>query len=102
VRCARTQDAGRCAGRLLISSWSLVRSSPSTGKCVSPRLQVWCADPKIGQSTPKLLALSAAVMKRLRQDHRCRHRVGAVIEEMHLRSEEHTSELQSRENLVCR
>src|SRR5438874_8937355 len=41
-------------------------------------------------------------LRHSRQSHSLRHRAPARSRRVHLRSEEHTSELQSRRDLVCR
>src|SRR5690606_41726653 len=98
--------AGRPSGSHLLPYTTLFRSAQRAGR----RFSVICAESRPvfeGRQTAAALA-SYGIPVRLVVDAAAMHAVaeaqmvlvGADLH--HLRSEEHTSELQSRENLVCR
>src|SRR5690606_32447558 len=74
-----------------------VRSTPSTARSWTKHL----LRPRARMAIPSSGA-SACIAEFHPQRQPCRQLAGALAFQLDLRSEEHTSELQSRENLVCR
>src|SRR5699024_11313860 len=89
-----------------VRCWTHARSAPAARGCCPRRSRCWTRrSPGSGatlgtEQRPEPARVRLWSLKPVSNDHKCT--LAGVSRWVHLRSEEHTSELQSRFDLVCR